>query len=586
MKNRVYSNNPRKKSPKLPKIFLLIFMIMLFCFALKIYLGNTSKIDYKEYLGLKENEVITLFNGDYVELENKVIQQDNQIFLPVDFIKNYIDPYIFWDKNENKLTITNKKNVIRMKTKELEYFVNNKPLKLDIPIYNINDIAYIPYIFLKDFYTDFDFEYYPVENSLKSVLSICSKNFVQTVGELKKGTVIRLGGNKNEPYIAKYKDLQFDKKVTILEKNANEKGYIKVSTKDGYVGYVKERKIFNKETIEIEKSYEDEENEDGWKVENGKINLVFEQITNISAVQKSVFKTYPEGIDVLVPTFFSFSNTNGDIKNIADKTYVKKAHENGFKVWGLITDNFDENISHSILSSTETREYVIKQLLAYVSLYNLDGINIDFESVPSKDGEYFVQFLRELAPLLKEQGAVLSVDLFVPKPWTSHYMRKEVGKIADYVIVMGYDEHYAGSKKAGSVASISWSEEAITSTLKEGVPKEKLILGVPFYTRIWTEENVKGKIKLSSKASNMENAYKFIKEKGGEFVWLEDMGQYYGEVSEGNITYKVWLEDENSIEKRLELILKYDIAGCGAWKLWLEKEEVWEVLNNKLKTKN
>lgn len=584
MENNIYFKNKKYKN----KIFLIIKLISLIIIfalaslAIKIYLPNFNKANYKEFLGLEENEVMVLFNNDYIKLENKIKKEDGQIFLPVDFIKNYIDPYIFWDKEENKLTITNEKNVIRMKTKELEYFINNKPLNLDIPIRNINDIAYIPYRFLKDFYSDFNFEFYPVENSLQNILSITKKDLNQSICQLKKETIIRLDGDKKQPYIAKYKDLKLDKKAIILENKPNKNGYIKISTKDGYVGYTLEKNIENIEQFVLEKPQMETE-EKTWNVENGKINLVFEQLNNPTATQKSILKKYPKNIDVLVPTFFSFENTTGDIKNIADKSYVEKAHSNGFKVWGLLTDNFDKKISHSILSSTKTREHVIKQLLAYVSIYNLDGINIDFESVPKEDGKFFIQFLRELAPLLKEQGAILSVDLFVPKPWTAHYMREEVGKIADYIIVMGYDEHYAGSKKAGSVASISWSEEAISSTLKENVPKEKLILGIPFYTRIWTEEEIDGKIKLSSKAFNMEKAYKFIKEKKGTFTWLENMGQYYGEAKIGNKTYKVWLEDEKSVEKRLELILKYDIAGSGAWKLGLEKDSIWEILDKKLK---
>ena len=376
--------------------------------------------------------------------------------------------------------------------------------------------------------------------------------------------------------------------VALVPNSSEENGYLKISTKDGYIGYINKKSIKEK-VLNEDNSYNEEkkpelesEPTEVWKPD-GKINLVFEQMTNVEAIRASLKKTYPKGIDVLVPTFFSFLNENGDIRNLADKTYVENAHSNGFQVWGLLTDNFDKKISHSVLSSTETREYVIKQLLAFVSIYNLDGINIDFESVPTNDGEYFIQFLREFAPLLKKQGAILSVDLFVPKPWTAHYMREEVGKIADYAIVMGYDEHYAGSKNAGSVASISWSKEGITSTLKENIPKEKLILAVPFYTRIWTEENIDGKIKLSSKAYGMNKAYEFITEKGGQFTWLENMGQYYAEVKEGNKTYKVWLEDERSLEKRLDLILQYDIAGCAAWKLWLEKEEVWNILNEKLK---
>lgn len=585
-----YNFNNKKNS--LFKKFLhtvcLVFLVIIVAVVAKIYLPNFNKIDYKQSIGLSDNSPMVMFNNDFVDMENPVMIEENELFLPVDFIKKYIDPYIFWDKEENKLTITNEKNVIRMKTEELQYFVNNEPLKLNIPIYNVNSIAYIPYNFLKDFYIDFNFDYYTVENEIKNILSIKSKDLTEELYYLKENSIIRTGANKKEPIIVKHKDLGFQKMVALVPNSSEENGYLKISTKDGYIGYINKKSIKEK-VLNEDNSYNEEkkpelesEPTEVWKPD-GKTNLVFEQMTNVEAIRASLKKTYPKGIDVLVPTFFSFLNENGDIRNLADKTYVENAHSNGFQVWGLLTDNFDKKISHSVLSSTETREYVIKQLLAFVSIYNLDGINIDFESVPTNDGEYFIQFLREFAPLLKKQGAILSVDLFVPKPWTAHYMREEVGKIADYAIVMGYDEHYAGSKNAGSVASISWSKEGITSTLKENIPKEKLILAVPFYTRIWTEENIDGKIKLSSKAYGMNKAYEFITEKGGQFTWLENMGQYYAEVKEGNKTYKVWLEDERSLEKRLDLILQYDIAGCAAWKLWLEKEEVWNILNEKLK---
>lgn len=565
----------KKKRQKIISNIILYFLVIIFLsLLLKLILPNFEKIDYRDKVLANKDEILINLNNNYINLENTPIIQDTEVFLPVDFIKQYIDEYIFWDKAENKLTITNEYNVIRMKTEELRYFVNSKPLNLDIPVYNINGIAYIPKDLLGELYS-FDFNY--IEDT--KIMDITKKGQDFKIGKIRSNnTRLRDSASRKGRII----DFLRSGETVYISEDKNEKYFI-TKTEKGYIGYLPKKDIINITSYSIEdKNIIDENNKKIWKVENGKINLVFDQVIKVYNSLEYKRK-YHDGVDILVPTFFSFANEEGDIINIADKGYVKWAHNNGYQVWGLLTDNFDEKISHGVLYSTENREHVIKQLLAYVALYNLDGINIDFESVPKKDGEYFIQFLRELAPLLKEQGAVLSVDTFIPKPWTLHYNRKEIGKIADYIIVMGYDEHYSGSQKAGSVASISWSEEAIKGTLNEGVTKEKIILGIPFYTRVWTEKIEDGKVNLYSKSFGMNGAYNFVINEGGDFIWDEDSGQHYAEINKGDIVYKVWLEDEISLEKRLSLVLAYDIAGVGAWKRGLEKDEVWKILKYKLK---
>ena len=565
----------RRQNKLLKNIFkilsLLIFVIVLATIA-KIFLPNFTKIDYRESVDLAQDEIGVNMQLDYIPMTNPPILQEGEIYLPIDFVKEYIDQYIYWDKEENKLTITNENNVIRMKTDELEYFVNNEPLELDLPIYNIDEVAYMPKLFLQDFY-GLNFEY--IEQT--KILDIVKDDYKKS--SLKSNTRLRKGADKKSPFVEKLK-----KGDTVYFYENEQNGYTKIKTSNGYIGFVPTNLLENIEDINIQNNYEnDYVAKAPWTASNGKINLVFDQMQNVVANSSESRRTYHDGVDVLVPTWFSFKDESGQIVNIADKGYVNWAHNNGYKVWGLLTDNFDKKISHSVLSSTENREYVIKQLLAYVSMYDLDGINIDFESVPTDDGDNFIQFLRELSPALRAEGAVLSVDVFVPKPWTAHYNRNEVGKIVDYVIVMGYDEYYAGSESAGSVASMSWSNTAIKDTLAEGVPKEKLILGIPFYCRLWTETLENGEIELSSKAYGMNGAYDFIEEKGGTFTFDSETEQNYGEAKEDNKTYRVWLEDEQSVSKRLDLVLEYDIAGAGAWKRGLEKEEIWPILKQKLK---
>lgn len=561
----------------LGKIIICAVLAVCLYIGSVLWLPNFEKIPFYEFFSNVEKDRITIILKDnIVDSENSPVYMENEIYLPVDFVKQNIDEYIFWDENENKLTITTEKNVIRMQTDELTYYVNDEPMELDMPIYNIESVAYVPAKTLEDLYNikieykdKFDIVTVDYTDESANIADIISSN-----------AIIRYEADIKSPITQK-----LAKGDTVIVFDSNDNGeFTKVRTPDGLIGWVKTKAIgqIQNKPPEVNSNISDS-SDDLWKPEKGKINMVFDQITKVEANTTEKKRTYHDGVDVLSPTWFSFLNEQGDIKNIADKSYVEWAKSHNYQVWGLIKDNFDSDICHAVLSSTKTREHVIKQILAYTALYDLDGINIDFEALPKGDGEYFVQFIRELTPLLHKQGVLVSADFYVPKPWTKHYNRGEVAKIADYLIVMGYDQHYAGSEQSGSVATLDWSREAIQAMIDEGVPKEKIILGVPFYTRIWEEKMVNGEIELSSGAYGMQQAYDFMNKKNAEIVWLEDAGQYYGEVTEGDTTYKVWFEDEKSFEGRLNLINEYDVAGCAAWRRGLEKDGIWEVAKKLLK---
>lgn len=574
-----YRNKTKKKESKnrsltpMGKLIVFIAFLMILGGLGKTFLPNFEKVAFYEYFNnIKKDNITIVLKDEIIYLENSPTYENNSIYVPLEFIQEYIDNTIFWDSAEDKLTITTKDKVIRMNTDDLTYYINNEPLELDLPVYSIDNIAFVPSNIIEELY-NIKFDYKQESNIITADFTNEDKN----ISTVLKNTPLRYDSDKKSPIA---QDLKKGNKVIVYEQTDK---YTKVRTDEGYVGYIKTNNISTSETIDATIEEKIEETTQLWQVEEGKINLVFDQITKVSGNNAEKKRIAHTGVDVLCPTWFSFADTKGNITNIADKSYVDWAHNNGYQVWGLITDNFDSTISHAILTSTKVREYVIKQLLAFVSLYDLDGINLDFEAVPKADGEYYVQFIRELTPLMHEQGVIVSADFFVPKSWTKHYNRGAVADIIDYAIVMGYDEHYAGSSESGSVASLNWSIEAIESTLNEGVDKSKLILGIPFYTRVWKEENINGKINLSSTTYGMQGAYDFMTEKGAEFNWLKDGGQYYAEITEDNITYKLWLEDVKSVEKRAELVNKYDIAGIGAWKRGLETENVWTVLKNHLK---
>lgn len=562
-----------KRKKKIFGVIPFIIIIAISVVVVKKYMPNFEVVPaYKMFSEFSQERVGVVLGKDIIVMEHGLQVIDEEIFLPFDFAKEYIDPYLFWDEETQKLTITTQNKVVRMKTDDLTYYINQEPLELQIPLRKFEDTAYIPFSFLKEWF-DVEATYYSKNNIV--VMDYTTE--LKRIGEvIKKNAPIRYEDNIKSPILEK---LSIGDKVRVFEERDN---WIYIRSEEGIIGYISKRHIGNITEIEG-KPIEKEERTPTWEPVKGKINLVWDQVFNVES-SESPSKYEPiHGLDVLSPSWFEIENENGDLKNIASKKYVDWAHSQGYQVWAMITNPFsDSDLTHRVLSNTDSRENIIKQLLAFSSLYHLDGINIDFESLKQETGEYYVQFIRELTPLLKEQGLVVSVDMYVPSGWTRHYNRSEVGKVVDYIMVMGYDEHWSTSPKSGSVASIGWVEQGIRNTLEE-VPAEKVILGIPYYTRLWTEEEIEGEISVSSKAYGMSKGESILKEAGVEPQWLEEIGQFYGDYTRGNITYKIWLEEENSIEEKLKLIKKYDLAGIAGWKRGLEKDEIWNVLHHYLK---
>jgi spore germination protein YaaH len=562
----------KRKKKKFGIIFFIIIIATSFALVKK-YMPNFNLIPaYEAFSELSEEKVGMVLGKDIIAMEYSPQIVEGEIFLPFDFVKDYIDPYLFWDEGTQKLTITTQNKVIRMKTDDLTYYINQEPLKLQVPLRKFEEVPYIPFSFLEEWF-DIEAVYHKESNIVVMDYTIEAKKIAVVI---KKNASIRYEDNIKSPILEK---LSLDEKLVLFDESGD---WFYVRTERGIVGYISKKHIGNIKEVEG-KAVVEEESFPTWEPVQGKINLVWDQVFKVesSEVPSKFEPIY--GLDVLSPSWFEIEDEEGNLRNIASRRYVDWAHSQGYQVWAMITNPFsDPDLTHKVLSNTDSRENIIKQLLAFSSIYNLDGINIDFESLKKETGEYYVQFIRELTPLLKEQGLVVSVDMYVPSGWTRHYNRSEVGKVVDYIMIMGYDEHWSTSPKSGSVASIGWVEEGIKNTLKE-VPNEKVILGIPYYTRLWAEEEVDGEIKVSSKAYGMSRGEKFLKDAGVEAKWLEDVGQYYGEYSRGNIVYKIWLEEEKSIEEKVKLVKKYDLAGVAGWKRGLEKKEVWDVLYKYLK---
>ena len=350
-----------------------------------------------------------------------------------------------------------------------------------------------------------------------------------------------------------------------------------VATMDGYIGYVQKKAVSQPEKRTFERQFSREEY-NYIKMEQP-VNLVWHQVTNMEANAGFAEATANmTGVNVISPTWYSIIDNEGNISSLASSDYVAQAHEKGLQVWGLV-DNFNENISTTeILSRTSSRQNLVRQLVDAALSAGLDGINIDFEYLEEAVGIHFLQFLRELSVETHKNNLVLSVDNPVPEDFTSHYDRAEQGRVVDYVIIMGYDEHYVGSEEAGSVASLPWVEKGIQDTLAE-VPAERVINAVPFYSRLW--KTLAGT--LSSEAIGMGQVQEVISKYKVETYWDKNTSQNYGTFENEGAEFQIWIEDAQSIAEKVKLSSKYNLAGVAAWKLGFESSDVWKAINDNLK---
>ena len=352
--------------------------------------------------------------------------------------------------------------------------------------------------------------------------------------------------------------------------------WAQVATMDGYVGYVRKKDISEPSVTEFSRDFQKEEYT--YLTSEEPVNLSWHQVTTQEANAYFADATANvSGVNVISPTWFYLQDTAGNIADISSAEYVNAAHEKGMQVWGLI-DNFTADVSTTeTLSQLSSRQNIISQLMTAAQNVGLDGINVDFETLSEDAGPHFLEFLRELSIECHKNNLVLSVDNPVPEDFTSHYDRREQGQVVDYVIIMGYDEHYVGSTEAGSVASLPWVEKGVQDTLAE-VPSERTILAIPFYTRLWKTTGGA----LTSEAIGMDQAQQVITENNVQTVWDGSVGQNYGTYETQDSTYEIWLEDAQSIAEKVKLIPKYELAGVAQWKLGFENSSIWQVISENL----
>lgn len=561
---------PNKFLPVLVAVALIIVIggAALGSVFLSKYSYSEEKMNLQEYYGLtKADEVAIVLGNEQIETKAKLYQ--GTYYLDFDAVQSLLNARFYHDVTEGLLLYTTPTDIIRTVIGKEDYTVGEETIETAyIPAFYEGDVLYVALDYVRN-YTCFSYETYTEPNRMQ----LTTQWPQTTTAVVKKDTQIRYrGGVKSEIL----REVGKTETVTILEKMDN---WTKVKTQDAFIGYVPNKVLKDEETLTPEAEQNYIEPEYTSLTRDYKINLGWHQVMSEAAndTLSSVVKEN-SGLNVISPTWFSLKSTDGDIRCIATQDYVDKAHNMGLEVWALV-DNFDKEVStFETLSKTSSRTNLIKNLMTQVLKYGMDGINVDFEDVSYDAGEPFVQFLRELSIECRKEGVVLSVDNYVPRESTAHYNRKEQGIVADYVIIMGYDEHWGGGGVAGSVASLGFVEDGIVQTL-EDVPANKVVNALPFYTRVWKTNGDK----VTSEALDMVTAQNFIKNNGLSMAWSDAEGQNYGEIQKGDTLYQIWMEDKDSMEAKLAVMKKYNIGGVAAWKLGYETPDIWEVIGTFLK---
>ncbi|MBP1906365.1 spore germination protein YaaH [Paenibacillus turicensis] len=563
---RSNTNIGRKKGGKFKRFVLLLILCAGAYWAFTQYVPNWRHID-PDWKGKYDKPI---FVQDELMKGTAIGEKDN-LKLPLPVLQEAIDNNIKYEQKSGSVIITTQRKLVLLKPEDKLATVNNKPMQLRFAPEVVKDIVYLPADLITELYGT------EIKQDASGAVLLYQPGEVLQTGKIEgdgKDTVpMRKGASIHEPILY---DIPSGTQLRVLENGAV---WVYVQLDNGYAGYVKSNKISlgDENTIPVPEQ-QLSAGKEKWK--SRKVNLTWEAVYQAPPKTSSIGAL--PGVNVVSPTWFSLVDGDGNVKSKADRNYVTWAHGRNMQVWGLFNNSFDPDLTTEALSTFDKRITTILQMLHYAKLYDLDGINIDYENVHTKDKENLNQFMRELWPLAQEQGLVVSIDV-TPKSnsemWSAFLDRRELSKVVDYVIVMAYDEHWAASPKAGSVASLPWTEAAINKIIKEDeIPADKLIMGVPLYTRVWTETQKEGETKVSSKAIGMSKAQEIVKTNKLKPKFLEDVGQNYVEYQEDGATKKIWLEDKKSLEARVKLIKSLNLAGVATWTRSFGSSEAWEVL--------
>ena len=520
------------------------------------YKPSKEQVNQSEWYQASGNESAVFLNSEREEgVKGRYI--DGQVYLPVDWVDEAVNERFYWDEENSQLIYTLPDQIVYANEETMGS--SGKPLLVqqDGTVWLLSSLV--------SAYTNVRIETFDTDGVHRIFVDTTWES--QQLAKVKKNTALRIRGGVKSALIT---EVPSGAEVTVLEQLEN---WSRVRTEDGQVGYLPNRRLKETEAKTLVSTFQEPEYTSISMDEP--VVLVWHQVTNLSANQAmQTLISATKGVNVIAPTWFMLTDNSGNYESLADKNYVDQAHAMGMQVWAVL-DNFNkgDNVQSEVLfASTAARKKLIASLMKDAQTYGFDGINLDVEGIKASAGPHYVQFIRELSVDCRKAGLVLSIDSYVPASYSAFYNWAEQGRVADYVVMMGYDEHFAGGE-AGSVASIGYERQGITDLLKQ-VPKEKLISAIPFYTRIW-KEDASG---TSSQSVGISSAKEWVETNQVELYWQDDLGQYYGELEKDGVNYEIWMEEERSLELKMQLIRDNGLAGVACWRLGLEPADVWDVV--------
>lgn len=561
----------QQKKKAAPVLVVLILIVLvgaagIVSFLINRYKPGTEYMAGNEYFNLTdENSVALIQNGEL--LEEQAVLIGGEPYAAYTYVESQLNSCFYWDEETKGILLTTSGGVQTLLPGDAA--VAKTPGGQPAVQQESDGTVYISLDVVKE-YTDLDYAYYSDPNRV--VIRNEWDGVEQATVQSDTAQVRQKGGIKSLILA----DVQKGDTLLYLENLDN---WCKVMTADGYTGYIQTEDISEPEAIEARTAKKDSYER---ITRDHKINLVWHQSTSTESNDAMAEMTAEmTGVNVISPTWFSVTDETGTISSLASADYVKLAHEAGREVWGLI-DNFNEAFDETTdLAYASVRSRIIEQLLAEAASCGMDGINVDFENLKEAGIPHYLQFLRELTSATHAQNLVVSVDTPVPQAYTMYYQRGEQARFVDYMIVMAYDEHFAGSEEAGSVSSLPFVQQAVEEMTRV-MPADQVICGIPFYTRVWTEKF--GQSAITSEVLGMDGAKNYAKENQMTETWDASLGQNVATVETSDARYTIWMEDEQSMEEKLKVIQSADLAGVAEWKLGFECADVWSLISKYIET--
>ena len=561
----------QQKKKAAPVLVVLILIVLvgaagIVSFLINRYKPRTEYMAGNEYFNLTdENSVALIQNGEL--LEEQAVLIGGEPYAAYTYVESQLNSCFYWDEETKGILLTTSGGVQTLLPGDAA--VAKTPGGQPAVQQESDGKVYISLDVVKE-YTDLDYAYYSDPNRV--VIRNEWDGVEQATVQSDTAQVRQKGGIKSLILA----DVQKGDTLLYLENLDN---WCKVMTADGYTGYIQTEDISEPEAIEARTAKKDSYER---ITRDHKINLVWHQSTSTESNDAMAEMTAEmTGVNVISPTWFSVTDETGTISSLASADYVKLAHEAGREVWGLI-DNFNEAFDETTdLAYASVRSRIIEQLLAEAASCGMDGINVDFENLKEAGIPHYLQFLRELTSAAHAQNLVVSVDTPVPQAYTMYYQRGEQARFVDYMIVMAYDEHFAGSEEAGSVSSLPFVQQAVEEMTRV-MPADQVICGIPFYTRVWTEKF--GQSAIISEVLGMDGAKNYAKENQMTETWDASLGQNVATVETSDARYTIWMEDEQSMEEKLKVIQSADLAGVAEWKLGFECADVWSLISKYIET--